>query len=64
MLSSNKIVRASSTEEYVDMVKQAIDETFDLRQAIEFSPHPIPPPRRGGQDVGGSLPHKYVYLLY
>jgi hypothetical protein len=36
MLSNNKIVRAHSTEEYVDMVKQAIDETFDLRQAIEF----------------------------
>ncbi len=36
MLSSNKIVRASSTEEYVDMVRQAIDEVFDLRQAIEF----------------------------
>ena len=36
MLSNNKIVRAHSTEEYVDMVRQAIDETFDLRQAIEF----------------------------
>ena len=36
MLSNNKIVRASSTEEYVDMIKQAIDETFDLRQAMEF----------------------------
>ena len=36
MLSSNKIVRAHSTEEYVDMINQAIDETFDLRQAIEF----------------------------
>ncbi len=36
MLSNNKIVRASSTEEYVDMIKQAIDETFDLRQAVEF----------------------------
>ena len=36
MLSNNKIVRAHSTEEYVDMIKQAIDETFDLRQAIEF----------------------------
>jgi hypothetical protein len=36
MLSNNKIVRASSTDEYVDMIKQAIDETFDLRQAIEF----------------------------
>jgi hypothetical protein len=36
MLSNNKIVRAHSTDEYIDMVKQAIDETFDLRQAIEF----------------------------
>lgn len=36
MLSNNKIVRAHSTDEYVDMVRQAIDETFDLRQAIEF----------------------------
>ena len=36
MLSNNKIVRAHSTEEYVDMIRQAIDETFDLRQAVEF----------------------------
>ena len=36
MLKNNRIVRARSTEEYVDMVKQAIDETFDLRQSIEF----------------------------
>ena len=36
MLSNNRIVRAHSTEEYVDMIKQALDETFDLRQAIEF----------------------------
>ena len=36
MLSNNKIVRAHSTDEYIDMIRQAIDETFDLRQAIEF----------------------------
>lgn len=36
MLNNNKIVRAHSTDEYVDMIKQAIDEVFDLRQAIEF----------------------------
>ncbi len=36
MLSNNRIARAHSTEEYVDMINQAIDETFDLRQAIEF----------------------------
>jgi hypothetical protein len=29
-------VRAHATEEYVDMIRQAIDETFDLRQAVEF----------------------------
>jgi hypothetical protein len=36
MLSNNRIVRAHSTDEYVDMIKQALDEVFDLRQAIEF----------------------------
>lgn len=36
MLSNNKIVRAHSTDEYVGMIEQAIDETFDLRQAIEY----------------------------
>ncbi len=36
MLSNNKIVRAHSTDEYVNMVEQAIDDTFDLKQAIEF----------------------------
>ena len=36
MLSNNRIVRARSTDEYVDMIRQAIDETFDLRQAVEF----------------------------
>ncbi len=36
MLSNNKIARAHTTEEYVDMINQAIDETFDLRQAIEY----------------------------
>lgn len=36
MLSNNKIARAHTTDEYVDLIKQALDETFDLRQAIEF----------------------------
>ena len=36
MLNNNKIVRARSTEEYVDMIKQAIDDVFDLKQAIEY----------------------------
>lgn len=35
-MSEHKIVRARSTEEYVSLVEQAIDETFDLRQSIEF----------------------------
>jgi hypothetical protein len=36
MLVNNKIARAKTTEEYIDMIKQAIDETFDLRQAVEY----------------------------
>ena len=36
MLSNNKVARAHTTDEYVNMIQQAIDETFDLRQAIEF----------------------------
>lgn len=36
MLSNNTIARARTTDEYVEMIKQAIDETFDLRQAIEY----------------------------
>jgi hypothetical protein len=31
-----KIYRARSTEEYVNMLEQAMDEAWDLRQAIEF----------------------------
>ncbi len=36
MLSNNKIPRAKTTDEYVYMIQQAIDDTFDLKQAIEF----------------------------
>ena len=36
MLSNNKIPRARSVDEYVNMVEQALDDTFDLKQAIEF----------------------------
>ena len=36
MLSNNRIPRAHSTDEYVNMIKQAMDDTFDLKQAIEF----------------------------
>lgn len=31
-----KIVRARSTDEYVNMVEQALDEVWDLRQSIEY----------------------------
>ena len=31
-----KIVRARSVSEYVNLVEQAIDECWDLRQAIEY----------------------------
>ena len=35
-MGSIKIVRARSTEEYVNLVEQAIDDVWDLRQAIEY----------------------------
>jgi len=35
-MNRNDIVRARSTDEYVRLVEQAIDETFDLRQSIEY----------------------------
>lgn len=59
MLSNNKIVRASSTEEYVDMVRQALDETFDLRQALEFDSEFM----EGDQSVIDDL-DKYLKALY
>lgn len=31
-----KIVRARSSDEYVNMIEQALDEVWDLRQSIEF----------------------------
>jgi hypothetical protein len=31
-----KIVRARSSDEYVNMIEQAIDDVWDLRQAIEY----------------------------
>jgi hypothetical protein len=31
-----KIVRARSTEEYVSLIEQALDDVWDLRQAIEY----------------------------
>lgn len=36
MIPKTKIVRARSTEEYVSMIEQALDDVFDLKQAIEF----------------------------
>jgi hypothetical protein len=36
MKSSSKIVRARSSDEYVSMVEQALDEVWDLRQSIEY----------------------------
>lgn len=35
-MNRNRIVRARSTEEYVSLVEQAIDEVWDLRQSIEY----------------------------
>ena len=35
-MGSIKIVRARSTEEYVSLIEQAIDDVWDLRQAIEY----------------------------
>ena len=31
-----KIVRARSTEEYVNMIEQALDDIWDIRQSIEY----------------------------
>ena len=35
-MNRNDIVRARSSDEYVQLVEQAIDEVFDLRQSIEY----------------------------
>ena len=35
-ISNHKIARARTIDEYVNLVQQAIDDTFDLKQAIEF----------------------------
>ena len=35
-MSNIKIIRARTTDEYVNMIEQAIDETWDLRQSIEY----------------------------
>ena len=35
-MTNTKIVRARSTDEYVQMIEQALDDVWDLHQAIEF----------------------------
>ena len=35
-MGATRIIRARSTEEYVSLIKQAIDDVWDLREAIEF----------------------------
>ncbi|MGB5278778.1 MAG: hypothetical protein WBO73_12020 [Gammaproteobacteria bacterium] len=35
-MSNIKIVRARSSEEYVSMIEQALDDVWDLHQSIEF----------------------------
>lgn len=36
MIPKTRIARAKTVDEYVEMVRQALDDTFDLRQSIEF----------------------------
>jgi len=35
-MDKSRIPRAHSTDEYVAMIEQAIDDAFDLRQSIEY----------------------------
>jgi hypothetical protein len=35
-MNTIKIVRARSSEEYVNMIEQALDDVWDLHQSIEF----------------------------
>ena len=35
-MSNTKIVRARSSDEYVQMIEQALDDVWDLHQSIEF----------------------------
>ena len=36
MIPKTRIARAHTTEEYVGMIEQALDEVWDLRQSIEY----------------------------
>jgi len=35
-MNSTKIVRARSSDEYVQMIEQALDDVWDLHQSIEY----------------------------
>ena len=35
-MTNTKITRAHSTDEYVQMIQQALDDVWDLHQSIEF----------------------------
>ena len=35
-MSNTKIVRARSSDEYVQMIEQALDDVWDLHQSIEY----------------------------
>jgi hypothetical protein len=35
-MNTTKIVRARSSEEYVQMIEQALDDVWDLHQSIEY----------------------------
>lgn len=35
-MNTTKIVRARSTDEYVQMIEQALDDVWDLHQSIEY----------------------------
>lgn len=54
-----KIVRARSTDEYINMIEQAIDEVWDLRQSIEYDEEYMSDARAFIDELDGSL--KTVY---
>ena len=35
-MNTTKIVRARSSDEYVQMIEQALDDVWDLHQSIEY----------------------------
>ncbi len=44
-MTNTKIVRARSTDEYVRLIEQALDDVWDLHQAIEFDEESMGPAR-------------------